>query len=416
MRKYFPIVLAQVIVTLCLCVALVTAQVTCDVDVSDVINQVEDVCTQVGENQVCYGNFEVSAIVQDNTPALNFSMQGDLADVENIRSLYLSGLDPEQDRWGIAQMRLLTTTTNGTQDVNLLLFGDVEIENTVEQAPKFDVVVGQYSANVRNFPRDNSLILESVPAGETIEAVGRVDDTSWIRVRLENGAVGWVASFLINPTNDDDNFADLSVQDSASPYFGAMQAFYFTEGDASQCGNVMSDGLLIQTPQGTARVTLLINEVSIELIPNQNGATALVTGSASNGMTISVIDGTAYVESNGSSFFVDSTQQTTIELDANLQPIGTPSIPITYNVDDIAVIPVLGIIRDNTIPIIPSAATTNNGSGSNNDTTANNDVGNNRNNENRNNGNRNGNGNGNGNANGNSNGGNGNGNGNANGN
>lgn len=27
----------------------------------------------------------------------------------------------------------------------------------------------------------------------------------------------------------------------------------------SECGNVMSDALLIQTPQGTARVTLLIN-------------------------------------------------------------------------------------------------------------------------------------------------------------
>lgn len=355
---------AQTMIAILASIALVSAQATCDVDVTDVIEQVQGVCTDLDDNQVCYGNFEVNAITQDNAPVQNFAQQGDLADVAFIRSLFLSGLDPDTSRWGIAQMRLVTATSTGTQDINLLLFGDVEVENDVEQTTIIDVVVGRNAANIRNSPRDNSLILGSAPSGETLQAVGRLADNTWVRVTLNDGSVGWVASWLVTPVDEADSLDDLAIQDSSTPYFGPMQAFSFTDSGESQCGNISTDGLLIQTPEGSARVTLLINEVSIDLLPSQNGATAIVTANPQDGMTISMIDGEAEVTTGGTSFFVNATQQTTIPLNAELAPIGAPSIPIAYDVEAISGLPVLPVLRPSNLPIVPVTTSTNNGNGS----------------------------------------------------
>lgn len=352
---------------LLLSVAIVSAQASCDVDVNDVISQVDGVCALIDDNQVCYGNFEVNAIAQENSPVQQFTEQGDLADVAYIRSLYLSGMNPETDTWGIAQMRLVTPTATGKQDINLLLFGDINVENAAENTLTFDVTVGRASANVRNTPRTGA-VLASIPSGESIEAVGRLEDNSWLRVDLGDGSIGWVSTSLVSPSSDENSIEDLEVQDSATPYFGPMQAFYFTDGGSSQCGNFMTDGLLIQTPEGSARVTLLINEVSIELIPGANGSTALVTGNTVDGMTVSVIDGEAQVSSNGSSFFVDASEATTVQLDNDLSAIGTPTVPTSYDVQAMSGLPILPILRDGTLPIIPtintdSTNTNTNGSG-----------------------------------------------------
>ena len=391
----------QTSIILLISVALVTAQASCNIDIDDVMSQVESVCISIDDNQVCYGNFEVNTIAQANAPTQDFSEQGDLADVAYIRSLYLSGLNPDTETWGIAQMRLVTPTATGNQDINLLLFGDIEVENAVEETISFDVTVNDSAANVRNSPRSTALVLASIPSGENIEAVGRLEDNSWLRVNLGDDGIGWVASFLVSPADEDNNLEDLAVQESSTPYFGAMQAFYFTDGGTSQCGNLNADGLLIQTPEGSARVTLLINEVSIELIPGANGSTALVSGNAIDGMTVSVIDGEAVVASNGSSFFVGASEETTIPLDENLSAIGSPALPVNFDVEEMSNLPLLPLFRDGSIPIVP-LITGNNGSigndGSGSGTNTNSDTGSGSN------SNANGNGNGNGNANGNANG------------
>ncbi|MGB7339579.1 MAG: SH3 domain-containing protein [Phototrophicaceae bacterium] len=411
MPRSTVILIFQIAITLFTSIALVAAQTSCDVDIADVIDQVQGVCTDLGDNQICYGNFEVNAITQDNAPVQDFTEQGDLADVAFIRSLFLSGLDPDTSRWGIAQMRLVTPTSTGTQDINLLLFGDVEIENEVEPTKIIDVVVGSNAANVRNSPRPNSLILASAPSGEILQAVGRLADDSWVRVTLADGSVGWLASWLVSPVNDSESLDELAIQDNSTPYFGPMQAFSFTDNGESQCGNITTDGLLIQTSEGSARVTLLINEVSIELLPSQNGATAIITANPIDGMTISVIDGEAQVSTGGTSFFVNATQQTTIALDNNLTPIGAPSIPQSYDVVAMSGLPVLPVLRTSGLPIVPvtnssNTNTTSADNGANTNTTNNTESdgsgsSTNNNNNNNANGNRNGNQNGNQNGNGN---------------
>lgn len=403
MQKLPKAIITIAILILCIAVA-VNAQADCSVDSEAIMEVVENVCDALGDNEVCYGNFEVSAIAQDNSPSFVFEEAGDLASLGFVRSLFLSALDPETDTWGIAQMRLIANTSNGTQNIDMLLFGNVEVTNNVPPTTEIDVLVGRYAANIRNSPSSNALILASAPSGAILHAVGRLEDNSWIRVLIEGtDAVGWVSASLIGPANESESFDDLAIQDSSSPYFGAMQAMYFTDNGGSGCGNITSDGLLIQTPQGTARVTLLINEVSIELIPSENGATALITGNSEDGMTVAVIDGTANVETGGAGYFVNAGQETSVPLNPDLSPSGTPSLPDEFDTAVMIQLPVLPIFRDPSRPIAPIGSGVSSGGGSGNGGGNNGGGGNGNGNGNAN-GNANGRGNGNGNAQGNRNG------------
>lgn len=321
-------------------VIVIHAQDVCDTATSEVIEIVEYVCSELDNNQVCYGNFEVGADLQEDIelPDFNFETPGDLADLENIKSIYLSALDPEADIWGIAQMLLLASTSKGTQELNLLLFGDVEVETAVESSLVVQVQVGIYSANIRNLPTVDGLILQSVESGALLEAIGRLEDSSWVRVRTDTGAVGWISTDLIAPIHEDEYVDDLDIQDSSSPYFGSNASFYFEQGSGSACDNITADGLIIQTPQGPASVSISINGVSIDLIPGQTGASAYLQGTSSD-MTITVMSGNSYVSANGTGYYVGTGEETTISIGNDGLADGAPSFPTTYDAETINNLP-----------------------------------------------------------------------------
>lgn len=356
MKKQFLILVFLMGLLLLGAVITAQAQETCELDATDVITIVEQTCENIGRDEVCYGNDDVNVVAQDSAPEFSFTAPGDLTSLNFVRSLFLSAFDPETDIWGIAQMRLLASTNNGTQDVTLLLFGDVSIESAVEPTVAMDVQVGRYGVNIRNTPSASALILGSASSETILEAVGRLEDSSWLRVRVpDSDAVGWVLAELLAPVNEDEVFDVLNVQDAATPYYGTMQAFYYTSGSSPSCANMTADGLIIQTPAGNARVNLLINEVSIELIGSSNGATAFITANADDGMTINMIDGTGVVEANGTSYYVDATTATTIPMADDMSPTGTPTVPTTFDTEEIASVALLPIVRDPTIPITSSA-------------------------------------------------------------
>jgi len=104
-----------------------------------------------------------------------------------------------------------------------------------------------------------------------------------------------------------------------------QNAFRFTTGiGTSACAEAPNSGIMVRTPEGVAQVTLNINEVEITM-----GSTALIESSLEEGMTVTMLDGTARVTVGQDSQIVSFSQQLNVPLqqdpDQNLIPAGAPS-------------------------------------------------------------------------------------------
>jgi hypothetical protein len=337
------LLLLAILVILVAAVPMSAQEDGCAVNEQMVLQAVESVCANMGANEVCYGNFQVNAIARDPSVDLAFTKPGDSTSLANLRSLYLSSLSLDTNTWGIAQMRLLLTAPEGFQDVSMLLFGDVTLENASSAGTLIDVAVRTVAADILNTADPNSLVLETVDQGTILAAVGRTEDMNWLQVQNRTSRnTGWMATELVRVVDPSYDLAALPLQGMDTPYYGPMQAFYFSNGSSGNCANVATDGMLIQTPEGMARVSLLINEVSIELSasPDGEGATAFIQANPEEetGMAINVLTGEATVQTaGGQPQVVESGQQTTIALQLDLSPQGAPSVPVAFNPESIQV-------------------------------------------------------------------------------
>jgi hypothetical protein len=119
---------------LCLGPAVLHAQdATCPAIVKAALEATAQDCANVGRNQACYGNVNLNAEPLPGVTDFNFAKPGDLANVAQVQKLTLSSLDEQKQVWGVALMKVqanLPDTLPG-QNVTFLLFGDVEIQNTV---------------------------------------------------------------------------------------------------------------------------------------------------------------------------------------------------------------------------------------------------------------------------------------------
>lgn len=114
-------------------------------------------------------------------------------------------------------------------------------------------------------------------------------------------------------------------------------AFRFSSGiGASSCAQAEINGVMVRTPEGVAEVSLTINEVEISL-----GSTALISADATNGMNITMLDGTANVTTQGITQQVTFSQQITIPMAQNgdnLVPSGLPTQPEPWDVNKVATV------------------------------------------------------------------------------
>ena len=90
-----------------------------------------DGCDNImGSNQVCYGNFNVSAQLTSGD-LTQFSMLGDTIPVSDLLTLNTAPMDLDQDIWGIAVFKLQANMpgTIPGQNVTFLVFGDTGLYN-----------------------------------------------------------------------------------------------------------------------------------------------------------------------------------------------------------------------------------------------------------------------------------------------
>jgi hypothetical protein len=322
----------MLIVLLLSTIAPVSAQedTGCPIDAQLALQISQEHCVQIGLDRVCYGNWQVTAEAQPKIEHFVFDAPGDRESVAAVRSLSLSAMDPTTGIWGIAHMRLLVVSASlEPADVSMVLFGDVGIENQVDLRETVTMTVNSRDPiNVRQYPgRYGGVVATLAPQAE-VTAVGRLADNSWFRVETENRIAGWVLAALLTPQGDADA---LTIESDSALYYRPMQSFLYSSADSGSCAGVPADGMLIQTPEGQARVSMLINEVSIDLISAQTGSTTFLQAEPGGDMTVTVLEGSAMVSAGGTQYTAIAGTQVLIPLGPDLTASGPPDMPQPYD-------------------------------------------------------------------------------------
>jgi hypothetical protein len=319
----------------------------CPALVQQALAATDTLCHETGTNQACYGNINLKATANTYTSATNFSFNqpGDRVDISAIKSLQLSPMALDKGEWGVALMNVQASLPAAKPaNLTLLAFGDVTLENTVAPPTAMDVnVKGSQSINVRLIPNLNSGVVGTVKPNQTVSAIERLADGSWLRVKLpDSDVMGWVKTDFITSTDD---LNTLNIVDGTHPHYGPMQAFTFKSGNEKpNCAEVPQDGLMIQTPEGSGEVQLWINQVVVKL-----GSTVYFEAQAGGDMTITTIEGHATVEALGVTQTAVAGTRIHIKMDSDLNPIAAPTVSEAYTVDDVQQLPVNLLQRKITI-------------------------------------------------------------------
>jgi hypothetical protein len=158
---------------------------TCPTIVQTALETTDSACEDTGRNQACYGNVRLEVEAREGVAPFTFEQQGDRVDLAAVRSLMLSSMNESTREWGVALMKLqadLPDTLPG-QNVTFLLFGDVEIENAVDdgdsrnpmQAFRFQTGIGDSVCS--NAPDSGILIQTPEGAGRVMLTANGVDIT-----------------------------------------------------------------------------------------------------------------------------------------------------------------------------------------------------------------------------------------------
>jgi hypothetical protein len=298
-------------------------------------------CEGTRLNQACYGHLVLDAQPRSGLEEFDFESPGDIVDVVMVQSLRLSAMDLDSGQWGVMLMEVEASTREiVNEDVQLLLFGDVELSD----ASRFVMVRADETVNIRSAPSMSSIVVGRLDAGETIVTNSRLDDGSWLRVRLpdEASALGWIAAEFLTPLGDVDVLPALTLDEARAEVedvraqYGPMQAFFFRSGsNDALCPEAPDSGMLIQTPEGVGEVSIWMDEIVIQI-----DATAFVQAEAGGDLAINVLDGSARVTAAGETRTVVAGTQLTVPLNQELEAMGVPSDPRPLDTDAVSSLPV----------------------------------------------------------------------------
>ncbi len=291
--------------------------------VQQAMDATHSLCDELGTNQACYGHARLEAQPQIGLADFNFQAPGDIINVTALRSLRLSALDEQNGIWGVARMTVQPSApdVDPGEQVTFLLFGDVEIQNLVPAPTQTTArVLARLNVNVRRDPALEAFVTRTLASGTVVRARGRTEDNQWLYIETVNGDLGWVSA----PAMDiDGGLAAINVLEPYAANFGPMQAIRLETGEGGVlCDDMPESGVLIQTPDGVAEVSLWINEVKIRL-----GSTAYIRAGRNRDMRITMLEGQAQVEAQGQTVIASAGTELTIALDQNLAPMAPPSAP-----------------------------------------------------------------------------------------
>ncbi|MBI5670177.1 MAG: hypothetical protein HZC41_19445 [Chloroflexi bacterium] len=167
---------------------------------------------------------------------------------------------------------------------NQACYGNLSL--TAEAQPSVANFVFNQVGDIVSVASLQTLRLEPMNEGSGIWGVALMQ----LQANLPDTLPGQNVTFLL--------FGDveLTAAEPTDPNAAPMTAFYLQTGvgDAA-CEEAPESGLLVQTPEGMGEVTFNINGVDVDM-----GSTVFFQANETDGMTVSTLEGHAYVRAEGS--------------------------------------------------------------------------------------------------------------------
>lgn len=188
-----------------LSIAVIAQTSDCPTLVQTALDSVDEICAETSRNQACYGNISIELQAQADAQIESFETPGDVINVSDIDTMTLAPLDELAETWGVAVMKVQANVpdTLPGQNVTFLLFGDVVIENAVEDGSDFTPMQAFYfSSGVGDTgceeAPDNGLLIQTPDGVEEI----------LLNVNGANMSLGSTAFLQAGPAQDNEDDED----------------------------------------------------------------------------------------------------------------------------------------------------------------------------------------------------------------
>lgn len=253
-------------ILICLCV-VVSAQedaAACAALLRTVLISTRLECDSPGGDQVCYGSSGLSADLLAGEPERDFAIPGQRVEAAAVVALQSAPVNIGEGEWGVASIRMRAEV--GIQDAALVAFGEFTLENLNPGIVIVEArITNSAGALARALPDASADLIAPLAFGETIRLVGRLDNSSWLRLQLPDERAAWVSSALVTPLAGE-SFSELAVinpDEAARDVYRPLQAFTLRTGrDDAPCAGTPESGLLLQTADAGS-LRLLVNGFTI---------------------------------------------------------------------------------------------------------------------------------------------------------
>src|SRR5258708_18321 len=169
------------------------------------LDQTSKGCASTGRNQVCYGNTLIKAVPQTSISDLAFDQPGQMVPLTSVQEMQLSSLDPTTNLWGIAVVKVQAIRPDPAvgQNVTILLFGDVDLQNAVKSPGPTLGVTTTAKTPLYQKPSKTASFVGRLAANATAQADGRLKDGSWLRVQTSSTTpnitlTGWIPASMVS--------------------------------------------------------------------------------------------------------------------------------------------------------------------------------------------------------------------------
>jgi len=303
----------------------------CSLLTADTLTALQKACSTNGINSACYGN-DTASITAGTDAASTFAKPGDQVDLTKVTTINTVAAT-DASKFGIALMHIQSDLPADSQGISAVLFGTATMQSKVKTGGADLSTLNVQTIDVdpvllRTGASSNNPAAAKLFAGKTALADGRLQDASWIRVRVD-GAIGWALASQLKVNGDPNSLTVLDANDidMSFLYKAPMQAFSLTTGTPADSCSTAPSGLLLQlgvgkttaatatasstTTSTTITTHLLVNGVDIALTAP---ASALLRATPKDRFEIIALDGTVTIAAQGASLDLNPGEWTRLRI------------------------------------------------------------------------------------------------------